>query len=354
MSQIRWGILGCGTVAGQFAEGLRAVPGARLSAVAAREGQRASAFAAEFGAERWHVGYEALVADPGVDVVYVATRNQDHERHCLLAIEAGKAVLCEKPFALGAAEGRRVVEAARRQGVFCMEGMWMRCAPAVREALSLLRDGAIGEPRLLTAALGFPYPQGTAGRLFEPPGGGALLDLGVYGVALAQAAFGKPTGVTSRAVTGAGGVDEQVSALLEYPGGRQALVTASLRSLLANEATVHGTAGRLRLEAPLYFPTRYRLEATRPHFPPAGPPRRRPLARLRRSAMAQALFRLRAGFRSRSTVRRPAGNGYDAEAAEVGRCLAAGLGESPILPLDDTLAVLETLDAIRALWTTAP
>src|ERR1700733_10643904 len=152
---VRWGILGTGTVAGRFAEGLRTLPGARLEAVASRSRGRADAFARAFAVPRAHGTYEALVADRGVDVVYVATANPSHKASTILALEHAKAVLCEKPFTMDGAEARAVVEVARRTGRFCMEGMWMRFVPLVRELVSLVRGGAIGELQMAVASLGF-------------------------------------------------------------------------------------------------------------------------------------------------------------------------------------------------------
>lgn len=345
MKDVGWGILGTGAIAALFTEALRGVPGARVVAVGSRERARAEAFAAAAGAPRAHASYEDLVRDPSVDVVYVATANADHAAHCALAIAAGKAVLCEKPFALDAASGAQVVEAARRAGVFCMEAMWMRFSPALREALALVRGGALGEVRLVDAQLGFPYDPDPAARVFAPDAG-ALLDLGVYPLALAHALLGRPEGVRSEVVPGPNGADEQVTALLSYAGGRQAVVAASLRAQLGNGATIHGTDGVLRLEAPLYFPERYRYTAV-PRHPATRPPRRGALARLRGQPWVKGVLDLRARLRERTVVKRVSGSGYGEEAAEVQRCLAAGLEESPELPLDASLAVLETVDAIR-------
>lgn len=346
MRSIGWGILGTGGVAGLFAEALSCVAGARLAAVGSRDSARAETFAARFGAARAHASYGDLVNDPAVEVVYVATPNELHEEHCLLAVEAGKAVLCEKPFALDAASAARVVAAARRAGVFCMEGMWMRFSPAFREVLAVVRGGALGEVRLVDAQLGFSYEPHPASRLFARPGGGALLDLGVYPLSLAHALLGVPTRVRSELVTGPTGVDEQVTALLGYAGGAQAVVAASLRSQLTNAATVHGTDGVLTLEAPLYFPQRLWYAATPRH---GGVRRGAPgaLARLRSHPWARALVELRARRRRIHLVRRVSGSGYGEEAAEVQRCLRAGLRESAEMPLDGTLEVLQAMDAVR-------
>jgi predicted dehydrogenase len=336
-------------VAGLFAEGLAFVEGARLHAVGSRARASARAFAERFGVERIHEGYDGLVADPEVDAIYVATPNELHREHCLLAIEAGKPVLCEKPFALDAEEGRAIVAAARRHGVFCMEAMWMRFSPALQEALRLIRAGAIGEPRVLFAQLGFPQRPAPARSASARAAGGALLDLAVYTLSLAQAVLGTPERVQAAAARGATGVDEQVSAILEYSGGRQAVVTASLQAQLGNAAAIHGTEGVIRLDPPLYFPHRLVLARSAP-WGGIRSGSRGIRARVRVHPWVRRVAEVRDRLRTRTIVRRARGNGYDAEAAEVGRCLEAGLLESPEMPLADTLAVLETMDAIRGTW----
>jgi predicted dehydrogenase len=349
MPDVRWGILGTGAMAGLFAEGLAFVPGSRLVAVGSRSRAAAESFAARFGPLRAHAGYEGLVRDADLDVIYVASRNEFHEEHCLLAIEAGKPVLCEKPFALDATSGARVVEAARRRGVFCMEAMWMRFSPVVREALALARSGRLGEVRMVSAELGFPHVAEAGSRLFAPPGGGALLDLGVYPLSLAQALLGRPRRIESHAVIGPTGVDEQFTAILDYGEGCQATVAASLRSQLNNAATIHGTEGVLRIEAPLYFPHRYGFIAT-PRHGGARQGSRGLRARIRLHPLARGLSEVRARMRQRDVVRHAPGNGYGEQAAEVVRCLRSSLRESPEMSLDATLEVLASMDAVRARW----
>ena len=346
MRAIRWGILGTGAVAGLFAEGLGFADGSRLQAVASRDGAKADRFGRRFGAARAYASYAELVGDVDVDVVYVATPNERHVHDALLALEAGKPVLCEKPFALDAEEARRIIETARRRRLFCMEAMWTRFSPAVQEAFALVRDGALGEIRLVSAQLGFPFVPAAGDKLFQPPGGGALLDLGVYPLSLVHALLGAPARVRVSIRKAASGVDEQVSAVLECTGGAQALVAASLRARLSNDASIHGTAGVLRLHEPLWFPHRYTFARTPPHGA-MREGRRGFLARLRRHRAVQALAELRARARVRSVVRRTNGHGYEQEANEVTRCLRAGAVESPTMPLDHSLAVLQTVDAMR-------
>ena len=342
---VRWGILGTGRIAGLFAEALRLAAGARLEAVASRRPEAARAFAAAHGVPRAHLGWEELARDPAVDVVYLATPASLHRAHALALLDAGKPVVVEKPFATSAAEGREVVERARARGLFCMEAMWMRFTPAAREVERLVRGGAIGEVRFLEASLGFPHAPGPGERVFDAErGGGALLDLGVYAVSLAHWLLGSPAGVVASA-TRAGGVDEQMGAVLTFPGGAQAVLSASLRGLLANEACVTGAAGRLRIWEPFLRPER--LTVTRAAPARAGPERGR-LSSLARHPLFRPLGALRARLGRREFHRPVLGAGYAHEALEAMRALCAGEKESPVLPLEETLRVLETLDAVRA------
>lgn len=356
---LRWGILGTGWIAGLFAQGLRELPEARLHAVGSRSRENADAFARQYGASRAHASYEALVEDPDVDVVYVATPNTAHLAHCLLALEHGKPVLCEKPFTLDAAEASRVLDTARARRLFCMEGMWMRFVPVLRELESLVRSGAIGDVRMLTAQLGLPVEYDASHRLFDPKlGGGALLDLGVYPLSLALRLLGTPTRVSSHAVFSPSGVDEQCTVLLEFPGARQAVLTTSLCNRTPNDAAIMGTEGMIHLHEPLYCPETLSLVRTRRQGS-GGEARGGGLAarlgvdweRLKHHRLLRGVRDVASLARTERVTRRVLGNGYAHEAAEVHRCLREGLLESPLMPLDETLAVMRTVDAIRREWT---
>jgi predicted dehydrogenase len=347
---IRWGILGAGGVAAGFARDLRYVPGAELLGVASRTRQRAAAFAAQFGTPRVYDGYEALIADPDIDVVYIATPNSAHREHCLLSLEGGKAVLCEKPFAVTAAEAREVIAKAREKRLFCMEAMWMRFVPLMREAPALLRSDVIGETRMATIQLGFSNAVDRRRGVFDPvAGGGALLDLGVYPLSLASQLFGAPTQVESQVVVGATGVDEQVSVLLGYSGERQAIITASLRNATPNDAVMMGTDGYMHIKAPLYSPTTLTLTRTPPISTEGVTNSRLRLA----YSLLKRYTPLRRPGQRRTITRRFHGNGYSYEAAEVMRCLRAGELESAVMPLDETARILDVIDVIRQRWAIA-
>lgn len=355
----RWGIAGTGIMAEKFARGLADAPGATLAAVASRTLGRAKAFAERFGVPRALGSYEALASEPAVDIAYIANYNSEHRPSALTLLQGGKPIVVEKPFALDAAETRGIIALARERRLFCMEGMWTRFLPAVRELVARVGEGAVGEVRMATLELGHPVVFDAAHRLFAPSlGGGALLDLGVYPVSLAILLFGAPTAVRARATFAPSGVDEHVAALLSHTGGRQSIVAASLRSRLSNGATVAGTTGFARLHEPLYRPERLSFTHVenldlRYVKPAANRPR----------GLGAALARVRGTVNrvrgvappwlplgGRSLLRRVHGNGYQFEAMEAMRCLQGGLLESPIVPLEETLRVAETLDAIRAAW----
>jgi predicted dehydrogenase len=314
---IRWGILGTGSIAAKFARGLASLADARLVAVGSRSSATAEAFAETFGVPHRHASYEALAQDPEVDVIYVATPHSLHRENSILCLRAGKAVLCEKPFAINAAEALEVIELARARGLFLMEAMWTRFVPLIAKLRELLADGAIGQVRLLTADFGFRAPFDPAGRLFNPElGGGALLDVGVYNVSLASMIFGPPSRVVSMADLGQTGVDEQAAFVLGYEQGQLAVLSTAIRTSTPQEALMMGTDGQIRIHSPWWKPTKLTLSA---------------------------------GGQPEKVIEIPfIGNGYNYEAQEVMNCLRADRTESPVMPLDETLAIMQTMDEIRA------
>lgn len=355
---IRWGILGTGGIARGFAEGLKVLPDAKLQAVASRTAEKAEKFAREFGAVRGHGSYEALCADPEIDAVYVATPHHRHKDDCLLCLERQKPTLCEKPFTLNAAEAREVAAKAREKNVFCMEAMWMRFLPLIQEAREQIKRGAIGEPRALLADFGYPVAYEPKNRYFNPElGGGAMLDRGVYGISLAYFLFGPPSGVSGVAGLAPTGVDEQSAYTLTYADGKIAVLYAALRVRSTNTATLVGTRGRLTLTEPFFAPAHLRLLPYDEPTPDSGNDNDSGsgglASRLKQNPAAVALYRAAKKVMGggESVITRPAiGNGYNHEAAEVMRCLRAGLTESPIMPLDETIAIMETMDRLRGDW----
>lgn len=323
---LRWGVLGPGRIADEVAADLALVEGATLQAVGSRSRERARAFADRHGAAASYGSYGALLDDPDVDVVYIATPHRQHHALALAALEAGKHLLVEKAFTCTLEGAREVAAAARRSGRFCMEAMWTRFQPAMGRAIQLVRDGAVGEVRQVRADLGLAEPYDPMNRLWDPSqGGGALLDLGVYPVAfLQQVLGGTPAALRVAGDLGPrGAVDAEVALLWQGEQGRVGLAQCSLRSPLPGGAGVFGTEGWLELPPRFHHPTRLVVH---------------PLGGDSRTS------------EPRSEDLPAIGGGYAHELAEVHRCVGAGLTESPTMPLDDTLAVMEVLEgALHAL-----
>jgi predicted dehydrogenase len=314
MDEIRWGFVGPGRIARLVAADMQHVPHARLSAVASRSPQRAQEFAREFGAERAHGSYRAIVEDPDVDVLYIATPHPQHHAIALAAIEAGKALLVEKAFTATVAGAEEVVAAARERGVFVMEAMWTRFQPAVVRARELVEQGALGQVRLVQADLGVDKAFDPADRLFAAElGGGAMLDLGVYVVSFAQHFLGVPDRLEVVGSLAPTGVDLEAALLLGYDDGRAATLLTSLRQPSPGSARVIGTEGVIEV------PPRF-------HHP-------------------HAVTLVRRGGEPELIEAPPLGGGYSHELIEVTECLRAGRTESAVMPLEDTLAVQRLLNA---------
>lgn len=320
--KIRWGILGTGNIASKFAMGLSVLSDAALVAVGSRAQATADEFGAEFNVPHCYDSYAALANDPAVDVIYVATPHPLHCANTLLCLEAGKAVLCEKPFAINATEAQLMIAAARARGLFLMDAIWTRFLPTLVQVREWLAAGEVGEVRMLHADFGFRADYDPEGRLFNPAlGGGALLDVGVYTAQLASMVFGGPPAqIASLATMGKTGVDEQSAMLFGYDGGCLAQLTCAIRTTTHHEASIFGTAGRIRLHTPWWRGTGVSLY----HRP-----------------VVVADIALDLPY---------SGNGYEYEAAEVMACLRAGRLESALMPLDETLSLMQTLDAVRAQW----
>lgn len=311
-----WGIAATGSIAETVGKVILAERGMRVAAIGSRSADRAAALATRLGADSSYGSYEEMVADPEVRAVYVATPHAHHRHVVELALAAGKAVLCEKPLAASLADAEAMVAAARAADVFLMEAMWMRFNPLVRRVVELVEGGEIGELRSVNASFGFPFPYAPEHRLWNPAlGGGALLDLGVYPVALAHLLLGAPESVAVSGALAETGVDAEAALLMSWPGGARALVETSLVSLLPMTGSVIGTAGRIDLAAPFHAATHITVHTY------GGEPRE---------------FRID-----------DAEEALAAELREVRELVRAGHTESPVMPLDDTLAVLRILEDAR-------
>ena len=315
---LSWGIAATGRIAHAVGAVIASHPDMRVAAVGSRDPQRAQALAKELGAPRSYGSYAALVEDPEVQAVYVATPHAQHAEVVELALAAGRAVLCEKPLAHTLAETERLAALATTQGGFLMEAMWMRFNPLVQELQSRVREGDLGQVRSLHASFGFVAPDDPTGRLWNPElGGGALLDLGVYTVDLARLLLGDPDRVEATGSLVATGVDAEESLHLSWAGGAHALLDTSLVARLPGTALVVGTAGTAELSPSFHAPTRLRIELT--------------------------------GAEPEEHLLEHRTAGFVGELEEVARCVAEGRIESDVLPLTETVATMAVLDEARRL-----
>jgi len=316
MDTTRWGIIGTGKIAKAFAAALRETPGAVLAGVASRSSASAQAFAQEHGAAQSFGSYQALVDAPDIDLVYIATPHTEHAANALMALDAGKGVLCEKPFTMNHAEAAQVVAKARAKNLFLMEAMWSRFMPALAEVQRIIASGEIGRVNQVTADFGFTAAFDPAHRLFNRElGGGALLDLGIYPLSIAAALLGPVTSVTAQAEIGETGVDVNTGFILRHEGGGVSACSCSITVHTPVELTVSGPGGFIRMN-------------TRFHH-------------------AQSITVTRADGVARTIATPFLGNGYVHEVIEAQRCWKAGQMESPGMTHADTLALMQVLDTIR-------
>jgi predicted dehydrogenase len=312
-AEIRWGVVGPGRIAEKVVEDFAVVDGARAVAVASRSQARADDFAARHGVDRAYGSYAEILADPDVDVLYVATPHPQHHAIALAALRAGRALLVEKSFTATTPGAAEVIDLARKTGVFVMEAMWTRFQPAVVALRELIADGAIGELRSVQADLGVTREYDPADRLFDLAlGGGALLDLGVYVVSFAQMLLGTPERVVAAGSLFPSGADAEAALLLDYADGRTATLTTSLRNALPGQARVFGTTGWIDVLPRFHHP--------------------------------ETIVLHRVGAEPETITRPPLGAGYAHELIEVTEGVRAGRRESAVMPLADTLAVQRLLN----------
>lgn len=313
----RWAILGCGRIAEKFAADLALLPNARLYAAASRSLDKSQAFAAKMGFEKAFGSYEAMVADPDVDIVYIATPHAMHREHTMLCLEHHKAVLCEKAFAINARQARDMIECARSNGAFLMEAFWTRFQPSYQRAMDIVASGTLGSLRFVRSDFAFKGNTDPAKRLYNVAlGGGSLLDIGIYPVFIALTALGTPERIQSVASFSPTGSEESIVMSFAYPDGRMASLVSSFAASSPTEAEYWFERGYVRLNRKFNTPTSITVQedgkpGTTMTFPPG------------------------------------AGTGYELEAAHVMECLDAGRTESPLLPLAFSLQLMELLDRVR-------
>lgn len=321
MDTIRWGVLAPGRIARQFAKDLALVPDAELVATGSRTLERAQAFADEFGGTAYD-SYEQLVADPDVDVVYVASPHALHHEHVMLALEAGKPVLCEKPVTLEESSTADLFEAARERGLFLMEAMWMATHPMIRTLLARLASGEHGTPRQVHADLGFVVEASPDDRLLDPAmGAGALLDMGIYPLTFAHLVLGEPEELRAVASLSSSGIDLDLAIVGRYAGGATAALTSTMTAESPRTASIATTTGRFELPYGFHHPTGARWTTT--------------VDGESRTEWIEADEEL-------------IGRGYGNEILEVHRCLRAGALASDVVPPEQTRSLMRQMDDIRS------
>jgi predicted dehydrogenase len=345
--------MGTGRAARSFVVGLRSAAGAEVTVVGSRSRDRGGEFARQL---RLHCAVDdyAGVLERPVDAIYIATPPSTHRDLAVMCLRAGRAVLVEKPFAVDAEQAAQITDAARSGPVFCMEAMWTRFLPLLRRVQAMTEAGSFGTILSITASFGKP-PTSPSGTVWDPSlGGGALLDRGVYPLSLAVQVLGRPAHVSAEAIIGRSGVDEDVAGILRYDGGALVVIQASLRVALQNDLLMVGSTGRVHVGAPIYRPSVAAVRRTRTRPRPVRAGR---LSGLTEHGWAHALSQRVGRFapaRSLSGVRtlwEPyQGNGYQYQVVEVMRCVREGRAESEVMPLSDSVLVMETADRIRAGW----
>ena len=314
---LKWGILAAGKIAEKFAAALRGTEGAALYAMASLSPGKAEAFAEKFGAEKVYTSYEALVGDAAVDAVYIANIHPMHYESAKVALNAGKAVLCEKPITLNAIEAEELITLARRKNLFLMEAVWMRFNPALNRVKALVDGGRIG--RITELSADFSYIAKPDSRQILPElGGGALLDLGIYPISFANWMIGRfPDEIASACRRARSGVDGTDRITFRWHSGERAELTCGVETDGSMSAKITGTEGFIEIPSQFHAAERFTLS----------------------TASGSEEFTL--PFRI---------NGYEYEIEEVARCLKAGLTESPVMPLDETFETMKLMDRLRASW----
>jgi len=316
MKQIKWGILGCGGIAQKFAEALQHTEGATLYAAAARDGKRASDFARQWGFEKSIQGYRALVSDPEVDIIYIATPHSYHYAHTRLCLEAGKHVLCEKPVTINAEQLEELTGLAREKKLFMMEALWTRFLPGIIKVKEMINDGLIGDVVTLDADFGIHFPYDAAHRIYNPfLAGGALLDIGIYPLFFALYLFGEPVVLKAHSILNESKIDLTTSIIAQSKSGTISNLQSTTQANTPVKARISGTKGYIELSRWWFTPIDIALCIE--------------------------------GMDTQILSFPPISNGYEYEAMEAVRCLNEGVTESDIMPLSFSKMLMQQMDKIR-------
>ncbi len=320
MGKIRWGIISTGHISGKFAEALELLSEAELTAVASRSTEKAAEFAEKYKIQKAYSSYQELADDQDIDVVYIGTPHTFHLDNSVMCMRKGKSVLCEKALTINAREAKEMVRVAREENVFLMEAMIPRHVPLIKKVLKWIKDGKIGELRMVKASRCARGDFDLNARQLNPElGGGSLLDVGVYVISFASMIFGKfPIEMIGLSHIGEAGSDEQGVAVLKYDKGEIADLSFALRTNAVDEAYVLGTDGYIKIDDLFAVPNKASLVI---------------------------------GRKTVEVLEEPIiGNALNYEAEEVMRCMNAGLKESPFMPLDESIQIMEIMDKIREPW----
>lgn len=319
MKVINWGIIATGYVASRFAREFSLLKNAKLLAVGSRKLSRARSFALKYNIPKYYGSYQLLVNDRDIDAIYVATPHSLHKDNTILALKAGKSVLCEKPFAINAKEALDMIKLARKKNLFLMEAMWARFNPALVKLREILAKRLIGDILHLRADFGFYAKYKPKHRLFNPNlGGGALLDVGVYPISLSSMVLGTPINIKSTAVFGKTGIDKRNSIILEYPKNKIAQLSSAIRIDTDREAYIAGTKGSIKLDASWH-------------------------RSLKVTVMIRKKNDIIYDFDEKC-------NGLHNETLHMMNCIRFGKRESNIMSLDESLSIMKIMDKIRAQW----
>jgi predicted dehydrogenase len=316
MRPFRWGILGPGRIAKKFADCIQSLPNSKVQAIASRSSKNLHHLVSELHAENGYQSYEELVQDKNIDAVYIATPHRFHYENGMLCLKYGKPALIEKAFTVNALEAECLAAEAKKQGVFLMEAMWTRFLPIYRQVERWLESGKIGEVQLASSSLGFVARRDLDDRLLNPAlAGGAVLDLGVYAMAVSQFIFNKPpVSIKAQGFIGETGVDEVISTSLNYGEGRFSQFACTFLTRPSMKVEIFGTKGEIAIH-PVYNSTE-----------------RASLTINKREKIVHLPHRI---------------NGFEYQVEEAQRCIKAGKIGSPLMPISDTIDNLRVLDEVR-------
>jgi predicted dehydrogenase len=313
---INWGIIGLGNIAHKFAHDLQLVEGANVYGVASRSIDKAKKFGEQYQADRYYGSYKELTDDPNIDVVYIATPHVYHCELTLMALDAGKAVLCEKAFGMNTAEVEKMIAKAKEKKLFLMEALWTRFIPATEKMLALVNSGSIGELQTVRADFGFKADFDPDKRLFNKElGGGSLLDIGIYPIFLSLLTLGVPKEITARATMSTTAIDSSCMMLFKYANDQTAILDSNINIATPVEGWLHGAKGSLKMHNPFHHTKEISF------------------------------------YKDHNLIENFTldyiGNGYYHEILEVMQCLRKGKTESEKMPLSFSLELIELLDNVR-------